>query len=155
MGVGTRALFMLSHLPNSPKKRVKTSVDKLLWRQCISGGVQGVGRIRSGRSTGSGKGKREKWEFWRSGKWEKWEGAWYFAKEKRLKGGNQEIRAGSRECKVREAGGLDLSVPLPSPSKKNHLPLWPSNVCATSLDCRFQIYTMLSSDPDTIHWKYK
>ena len=44
--------------------------------------------------------------------------------------------------------------PTPTPHTQYvHLPVWPCNFCTISLVCKFQIYTMLSSDPDTIHWK--
>ena len=31
------------------------------------------------------------------------------------------------------------------------IPVCPSNCCTISLVCKFQMYTMLSSEPDTIH----
>lgn len=37
----------------------------------------------------------------------------YFAIEKGQKGGSQDKRGGSRDCKLREAGGLDPAVPSP------------------------------------------
>lgn len=33
------------------------------------------------------------------------------------------------------------------------LPVWPCSFCTISFVCRFQMYTMLSSEPDTIHYR--
>lgn len=39
------------------------------------------------------------------------------------------------------------------PARGPHSPVWPCNFCTISLVCRFQMYTRLSSEPDTIHWE--
>ena len=46
-----------------------------------------------------------------------------------------------------------LLLPFPPTHTGVYLPVWPCSFCTISLVCKFQMYTMLSSDPDTIHWK--
>lgn len=54
------------------------------------------------------------------------------------------------------AGSADSDPELrprcsPSSTAAAGSPVWPCNFCTTSFVCRFQMYTRLSSEPDTIH----
>ena len=40
-------------------------------------------------------------------------------------------------------------------SYQKYTPVCPWSFCTISFVCKFQMYTMLSSDPDTIHYKQK